>query len=211
MCFCFAAGVGETSGACLGRPCGGARCHRRRYGRRRLCVFGGAGRRGRGALVTAPPPALARPAARAWGGHVAGPDAPGVGMAGGGSASSRGREGEGGVHMFLLRRRRRQDRRRVLWAAMWRGALPPASVWPAAALRVVGGGRASEASMCFCSAAGVGKTGGAWSGRASCGAGCRRRRYGRGRLCVLGAAGGQGRRPLVSAPPPALARPAARA
>jgi len=210
-CFCSAAGVGETGGACLGRPCGGAGCRRRRYGRRRLCKFWGAGGRGRRPLVSASPPALARPAPRAWGGHVAGRVAAGDSTAGGGSACWGGRAGEAGVHLLLLRRRRWRDRRRVLRVAMWRGGMPPASAWPAAALQVLGGGRAWEASMCFCFAAGVGETGGACSGRPCAGARCRRRPYVRRGLCVLGAAGGRGRRPLVSAPPPALARPAERA
>jgi len=210
-CFCFAAGVGEIGGACFGRPCGGARCRRRRYGRRRLCKFWGAGGRGRRPYVSASPPASARPAARARGGHHAGRVAAGVGMAGGGTACWGGRAGEAVVHLFLPRRRRWRDRRRVLGVAMWRSALLPASVWPAAALLAWGGGRAREASTCFCSAAGAGETGGACLGRPCGGARCRRRRYGRRRLCVLGAAGKRERRPLVSAPPPALARPAARA
>ena len=238
-------------------------------------MWGVAGGQGTQLAATAPPPALARPAAHMWAAHGKRRIAAGVGLAGGGTAcegwrAGKGRNllrlarrrrwrdrrracraargagvlppanvrpvaaiwrgglppasvwpaaalrvggggGKGGVYLLLLRRRCRQDRLRALGAAMCRGALLPASVWPAAALRVGGWRRAIEASTCFCSAAGVGKTGGACSGRASCGAGCRRRRYGRGRLCVLGGAGGRGRRPLVSASPPALARPAARA
>jgi len=251
----------------------GEDCRRRRYRRRRHCVWGVSGGQGTQLAATAPPPALARPAAHVWGGHGKGRIAPSVGIAGGGTACGgwravKGRNslrlarrrrwrdrrracwagrgagvlppaivrpaaaiwrgglppasvwpaaalrvggggGKGGVHLLLLRRRCRQDRRRVHGAAMWRDALPPASVWPAGALRVWGRGRASEASTCFCSAAGVGKTGGACSGRASCGAGCRRRRYGRRWLCVLGGAGGRGRVLELSGPSPALARPAA--
>ena len=173
----------------------------------------------------------------------------------------------------LPRRRRWRDRRRTCGAGIGRGGLPPASVSPAAALRVRGGGRArdakscdwpaaggdetgggrvgrgealvycrqrlcgrrrpfgaagcrrrryglrglcafgvagaSEASTCYCSVAGVGKTGGACWARLCGGARCRRRRYGRRRLCVLGGVGGRGRRPLVSASLEASARPAA--
>jgi len=138
-CYWSAACVDKTGGACWGRPCGGARCRRRLNGRRRLCVLRGVGNPGRRPLASAPPPASARPAARAGGGHVAGRVAAGVRMAGGGSACWGGRAGEGGVHLFLLRRRRRQDRRRVLGAGIVRGGLPPALVWPAAALRVGGG------------------------------------------------------------------------
>ena len=111
--------------------------------------------------------------------------------------------------MLRVRRLRRQDRRRGLGAAMWRGALPPASVWPAAALRVGGDERAREASTCHWSAAGVGKTGGACLGRPCEGARDRQRRYGRRRLFVLGGAGGRGRGQELSGPSPALARPAA--
>ena len=135
------------------------------------------------------------------------------------------RAGKGRNLLRLARRRRWRDRRRACRAgrgagmlppaivrpaaAIWRGGVPPASVWPAAALRVGGGVR--EASTCYCSAAGVGKTGRACSGRPCGGARCCRRRYGRRRFSVLGGAGGRGRRPFVSAPPPASARPAGRA
>ena len=73
-CDCSAAGVGKTGGGRVGR--GGVLVCRRwcRYGRRRLCVYGGGGGQGRRSLVTAPPPALTRPAAVAWSaegtGHV---------------------------------------------------------------------------------------------------------------------------------------------
>ena len=109
--------------------------------------------------------------------------------------------------MLRVRRLRRQDRRRGLGAAMWRGALPPASVWPAAALRVGGDERAREASTCHWSAAGVGKTGGACLGQPCEGARYRERRYGQRRLFVLGGAGGRGRGQELSGPSPALARP----
>jgi len=46
--------------------------------------------------------------------------------------------------------------------------------------------------MCYCSAAGVGKTAGACLKRASCGAGCRRRLSGRRRLCVYEEGVGKG-------------------
>jgi len=150
------------------------------------------------------PPALVRPAAAIWRGGV--PPAsvwPAAALRVGGGG------GKEGVHLLLLRRRRRQDRRRVLGAGIVRGGMPPASVWPAAALQVLEGGRAREASTCFCFAAGVGETGGACSRRASCGAGFRRRRYGRRRLCVSGRAGGRGRVLELSGPSPAFARPAA--
>jgi len=105
----------------------------------------------------------------------------------------------------LPRRRRWRDRRRTCQAGMGIGGVPPASVSPAAALRVGGGGRARDATSSDRAAAGGDETGSGLFGRRGalvccrlrlCGrrrpfgaAGCRRRRYGRLQLCALGAAG----------------------
>jgi len=59
-------------------------------------------------------------------------------------------------------------------------------------LSALGGAGEREASTCYCSAAGVGKTGGVSSGRASCGAGCRRRLCGLRCLCKFEGAAGKG-------------------
>jgi len=204
-CYCSSAGVGKTGGERVGW--GGALVcrRRRRYGRWRLCM-----------LATA--------------------------------------AGNGGVYVLLLRRRRWKDRRRTCRVGRGAGVSPPASVWPAAALRVGGGGgqrsrvratapppalegpaadvsgeegrgcvaagvdmacggtwrrglRVRKEQSCDWPAAGVGETGGGRVGRGRAqvccrrclygrrwplgGSGCRRRRYGRRRHCVLGVAGGQ--------------------
>ena len=69
-----------------------------------------------------------------------------------------GAAGKGDGHLLLLRRRCRQNRRHVLGAGIGRGGLPPASVWPASARRVGGGGRAREGTRGEWPIAGVGKT-----------------------------------------------------
>jgi len=116
--------------------------------------------------------------------------------------------GNGGVHVLLLRRRHRRDRRRTCRAgrgagvsppafvrpaaAIGRVGLPPASEWPATALRVGGGGgqgRRARASAPppalarpaadvsggegrWCVAAAVGMAGGGdWASRAAAGFG----------------------------------------
>jgi len=188
----IAPGIGKTGGGRVGRR-GVLVCRRRRrYGRRRLCVLAGA-------------------------------------------------SGNGRVHALLLRRRRGQDRRRACRLGTGAGVSPPASAWPAAALRVgghggrgtrarasapppslerpapgvsgakgrcrgaagvgiAGGGspcwggrRARDSRKCFCSAAGIGKTGGRRVGRGGALSWRRRREYRRRPLCVLGGAAGKRR------------------
>jgi len=189
---------------------------------------GGGGGQGRRARASAPPPALARPAEDLSGGEGRWCVAAAVGMAGGGDWASRAAAGFGMAGGG---------------SACWRGR------------------RTRETCTCFCSAAGVGRTGGGpvrrrWAlvcrrrrpccrrrrlGKAS----CRRRWQDRRRTCPaemgagvspppsvlpaaalgqgelppasvwpaaalrVGGGGRQGRRARASAPPPALARPAA--
>jgi len=57
-----------------------------------------------------------------------------------------GAAGKGRVHVLLRRRRRWQDRRRACQVGRGAAVSPPASVWPAAALRVEGdGGKGTHA------------------------------------------------------------------
>jgi len=65
---------------------------------------------------------------------------------------------------------------------MRRGGLQPASVSPAAALRVGDGGRARKVTSCDWPVAGGGDTGGGRVGRGEALVCCRRPRYGRWRL-----------------------------